>query len=697
MAMHSAEYISELVGYPVSAWLRGVFLPYHDLDGEHLIGANNQVFYRWRMEMVKGGQIPEGQAKYVQPRKSGVAAYLPRLHDINWVEVAHDISFDIWLTEGEFKSIRAVQETLLCVGLGGVDNWRDKNGALARPLDKFMWRGRNVIICFDADSESTQEHPLKPSVEGAFQRISARFGELGAKVYRVSLARTETFLKARTENLKCKMGLDDFFVAGGTGTELTDAKIIEPVPHNAVYARLLREYAIYMGRPPRVVRLSDGADFSYTDFKQILEAPAITYIKTQTPGGKMKIEKVLEHTRWLEDADRLEIDKYEFMPGEEPGYSYETRAFNVWKGWKVPVEYPGMTERYNMVVKDWKTFLKGLFGEWDWYVEKWLAHMVQCPAEKTNIAILLNSSLQGIGKSLLGELMVGIIGGHHAIAMQLDRVVGTNFNSLLEGKLFLQIDEAEGQFKGYEAKLSDLVTSEYVNIELKGRNAYPIENFVRLYMTSNAIVPIRVREKDRRFFVVVPQITYKMAEEWCPWVSDRIAKGIKRSPDGLKLLHWYLNKVDLTGWNPTERVPQTQDMKELAEASFTRKSGMADEILEALRNDDRMWILTGEVRKMDSVLWKEVLSGIKTGGGHTVSHRWKHAGKTFAGVVLDPRDVYPRKLSDDQWFLDTAAWEVTGQECSDACQRARLVYEKICSDHDRDRGHSGEPGYRGKY
>lgn len=649
--------------------ITGVALPYFDLDGSELMGKNNEPFVRYRLR----GDLPKGIGKYRQKRGSGLAAYIPRLN-INWVEVAHDTSQPIWITEGEFKSISVTQQGIPCVGLGGVDNWREKDGSWARPLDNFQWVGRTVFIVYDADKESTEEHPYKPQVEGAAKRLAARLFESGAQVLLLYIARTDTFRTARAKNVEVKQGIDDYLEAGGKLEDLL--KTADPASEDAIMARLLREYAVYMGGKPHIVRLSDGVPFKRGEFTDVIEASALRKVPKQK-GGYAEVRVADE---WLKNQDRFEIDRYVFKPGEAGGYGAEQREYNIWGGFAVE---GAAGDGYLETVKIWKKFVSGLFGEYADYFERWIAHMFQRPGEKTTNAVILASVLNGIGKSLLGEVIRGIVGREGSVAVELDRLK-SNFNKVLERKLFVQMDEADGTFLGLESKLKDLVTADTVVIEPKGFDAYVVDNYARIFMTSNSTRPIRLDAENRRFLVIVPELTVRDAKgEWGVWVRDVVARRLK-SEEGMRDLRWHLDRVDLTGWEPMGRVPVTPAMMDMIESGRTKTSGVVDGLWEALQDDpDGVWALTSELTKQGDKIWGDLKAQVKAQGGQTMSHVYKTKGKTVKCVLLDRDGKLPRKMRDGQWVLDNNG-HLTAEQCLDAAMRATKAYnewgERVRSD-----------------
>jgi Domain of unknown function (DUF3854) len=66
-----------------------------------------------------------------------------------------DPSIDAYVTEGEKKSLRLMQEGRLTIGLAGIWSWKttlpDGSTGPLPELDSVAWNGRQVFIVFDAD------------------------------------------------------------------------------------------------------------------------------------------------------------------------------------------------------------------------------------------------------------------------------------------------------------------------------------------------------------------------------------------------------------------------------------------------------------------------------------------------------------------------------------------------------------------
>ena len=115
----------------------------------------------------------------------------------------------LFITEGARKADAAVSRGLCCVALLGVWNWRGSNaqgGKLAlADWDSIALAGRKVYVAFDSDVCE------KKPVRTALSRLGRFLESRGAEVLFIYLPPAEG---------GAKVGLDDFFAAGGTVEEL---------------------------------------------------------------------------------------------------------------------------------------------------------------------------------------------------------------------------------------------------------------------------------------------------------------------------------------------------------------------------------------------------------------------------------------------------------------------------------------------
>ncbi len=134
-----------------------------------------------------------GKMKYSQPPKTGARLYLP-------FEVKDG---SLYVCEGEKKTLAAHQASMNAAGIGGLWNWLTK-GEPIDDLKLIEWDGRDVIIIPDSDVFQRQD---------LLRAVYALGRELRGRGASVSVAEIP-------QPGQEKIGLDDYFVAGGRVDDL---------------------------------------------------------------------------------------------------------------------------------------------------------------------------------------------------------------------------------------------------------------------------------------------------------------------------------------------------------------------------------------------------------------------------------------------------------------------------------------------
>ena len=187
----------ELGFRPYQALTPALLVPVHDVNGVvglHQIRPDNP------RVTDKGKEI-----KYETPKGTQLCVDVPS----SIREQLGDPKVTLWITEGARKVDAAVSAGLCCVGLLGVNSWRGKNelgGKTALACwDSIALNFREVVICFDSDVMT------KKAVSMACMALKMFLKKRGA---RVRLA----YLPDGDDDEK--VGLDDFFAAGGSVDDL---------------------------------------------------------------------------------------------------------------------------------------------------------------------------------------------------------------------------------------------------------------------------------------------------------------------------------------------------------------------------------------------------------------------------------------------------------------------------------------------
>lgn len=174
----------------------GLLIPLYSPAGER-VGST------FKPDTPRTGKRSGKPAKYENP---GGSRNVVDCHPAMTEQVA-DAEIDLWITEGNKKADAAVSRGLCCLALSGVDNWahRPKKQEASQPCpewDDVALRDRRVFIVYDSDQATNR------NVQRARRALTVFLVSRGVRdVLWVDLPHGEE---------GDKVGLDDYFVRGGT-------------------------------------------------------------------------------------------------------------------------------------------------------------------------------------------------------------------------------------------------------------------------------------------------------------------------------------------------------------------------------------------------------------------------------------------------------------------------------------------------
>ncbi len=203
-----------------------------------------------------------------------------------------------------------------------------------------------------------------------------------------------------------------------------------------------------------------------------------------TNGGSAHIEKITVLSEWRKESSvqRSRLTGLCYWPGGEP--VIEGRL-NTYRDVSVAAEaQPDQRALDDMLHHIRHNICSGR-DEYADYLIKWLAHMVQYPAIRPKTAIAVIGD-QGTGKGIFIDFLKQMLGGDRNCNTTASSTDTKAFNVALANKLFVVFDEAT--FAGDRQQsdfMKKLVTEARIRVEPKGIDAYEVENFVRVFITSN--------------------------------------------------------------------------------------------------------------------------------------------------------------------------------------------------------------------
>ena len=200
---------------------------------------------------------------------------------------------------------------------------------------------------------------------------------------------------------------------------------------------------------------------------------------------------------WLSDEDIRFFKNVDYYPAI---YKCPNTTFNLWNDF--PIKSIPLKENANTFLLHFHLFtlLKNK-KNYIWFLN-WLAHIIQFPHKKTEVAVILYDKIFGTGKSIIGEeFLKKIIGDDKIITTcKPDKVFGKFANT--QGKLLCVLNEASGKetFELNEV-IKESISGKTIEMEKKCVDAIKIRDYMNYIITTNNLNSIKLEEGDRRFMV----------------------------------------------------------------------------------------------------------------------------------------------------------------------------------------------------
>lgn len=480
--------------------------------------------YRYLEDNRSEKQIRTGDKplRYVQEAGTINEVYLPP--NIDWEDVINNPSIRVVITEGELKAAAMCKLGVYCVALGGV--WCFKSAAhklaVIPTLSAFDWRERVVTIIFDSDMQ------VNPDVQAAANELAIILSDAGAHV-RIGSLPYDKYVKT---------GLDDYIVAKGADARAAVEQIITDAVDFAGSRMLfeLNNEVVLLRDSLTVVRLSNYQRISPRNFCEVAYADWTYKIETPSAGGGTRFIEKSAPKQWLKWPARYTLAGATYEPGKPPIYQEQ---LNVWPGFA--------TQPVKGDVSLWFELLHHLFGddakEAQTWFEKWCAYPLQQPGVKLFTAAALWATVQGTGKSLVGETLGKIYGSNYTMIDE-SKFTG-NHNGWAENKQFVLVDDVDGRTNRLNASLlKTMITRQVMWLNPKYIPEYEVPDKINYLFTSNNSDAFYLDDNDRRFFIhrVISQpLNQEFYNAYSKWKNTPQCMG--------HLLDHFLN-LDCTGFNP---------------------------------------------------------------------------------------------------------------------------------------------------
>ncbi len=249
-------------------------------------------------------------------------------------------------------------------------------------------------------------------------------------------------------------------------------------------------------------------------------------------------KKTISHAEsWLDWKGRREYQGVCFAPGRDPRNGY----YNLWRGFAVePKPYEEVSKQGQRGVDALLDHVRDNICRGDKALSTWLlgyfAHIFQRPYERPLTTIVFRGT-KGVGKNAVLDRVGRLLGSGHYLVAHDGRYLTSNFNGHLDSCLCLVLDEAfwSGD-KAAEGKLKGLTTAPEILIERKGKEAYMVDNLVRLFVFGNEDWLVPASSDERRYAVFDIGEGRKQDREF----FKQMRIDLDESDGGAALLHFFL-------------------------------------------------------------------------------------------------------------------------------------------------------------
>lgn len=389
------------------------------------------------------------------------------------------------------------------------------------------------------------------------------------------------------EVLANAMSFDEMIEMVGWTPQLAEENIQQKAKAGDVASIILlkrREYRknfsiINYGGKTFVHSKKDSGELEFQDFRSFKEFNGSDWIDYETTDdkGKIKTKRMFFANEFLIDKFAKKFDGMEFMPIEE-----HTSFLNLWKGWKI-ASTQGNVDIFLKLIESLCNDDKNAEN----YLLDYLAHLVQKPMEKPEVAIVMRGE-QGVGKGSLMKLLARFNDNFKHLSSS-QSLVGQFSGHLQDAYIVFADESVWGGDKQAEGRLKALITEEKISIRAMRKDEVQIRSFVRLFVASNESWAVPVGEGDRRYFVLDCSSRYKghtQPGQFFHVLNKWMDEG------GAEAVFHFLQNRDISSFNP--RVfPKTKARTELQKLSLAPAPKFLYEMLsgQAPMSDDTMDLL----------------------------------------------------------------------------------------------------------
>lgn len=207
-------------------------------------------------------------------------------------------------------------------------------------------------------------------------------------------------------------------------------------------------------------------------------------------------------SRWVSYNDKInKKDGMDFFP---PPLICPDNMFNLWRPFDMELlttPYDKQQEGLDFILNHIKILCNHNVEVYD-YMIKWIAQMIQYPAIKSIVPVLISN--EGAGKGTLLKLMTLMFGREKVMeSSNPSRDVWGDFNGAMASSFLVNLNELGKKDIGENCgKLKALITDTSIVINNKGVNQFQANSYHRFIITTNKEDPIQTSNDDRRNLII---------------------------------------------------------------------------------------------------------------------------------------------------------------------------------------------------
>jgi len=350
---------------------------------------------------------------------------------------------------------------------------------------------------------------------------------------------------------------------------------------------------------------------------------------------------------WCEWIDRREVRAIGFDPREKPN----SDLFNLWNGFNISKEVADeydekAAEPILNVIKD--IWCQGDENSYN-YVLDYFSHVIQKPHIKTGVLLALKSK-QGGMKGIILEKLAQIIGDDHYAQNSNANFLFGDFNGQLEGKVFVNLDEAFwGGDKKLEGVIKNKITEKRQTINKKNKENYMIDDYANYVITTNNDWFAGCTEDDRRHYCL--QLDNRMAGRMTPEKKKYIQPVLDAPCEAFAKILYNRN---ISSYNPRQ-FKKTKLLQEQVERNWNSPKVWWNDVMK-----DGGFELGNHFIEWNKVLEVQGEYTMKQ-YGQEIKNKKKEKKVVYSKDFLF--DCYDRKSYDGRKFMNSAFWREIQKNC----------------------------------